>query len=355
MKHLQQAERRSEGEPGDVQQRIGARIGARPLVHETGQRSVTATATYADNRHAAQAHKIFGALYLISSIVVWKKLAGLWAYSLHHESCSHIVLIPLVSAYLLFTERKRIFSAARPSTAAGAGVILAGAVIYWLADGNAVAWQGNESLSAAALAIVLIWVGGFVCSYGLITARAAAFPLLFMLLMIPVPDSVLAWTIHLLQQGSTEVTYLIFRMFDVPVLRQGFVLSLPTVSIEVAAECSGIRSSIALFITSLLAAHFYLRTPWKILVVLLVVFPLTVVKNGIRIATLTLLSIYVDPSFLHGSLHRDGGIVFFLLALLLLLPVFLALEGSENHPGKSQAPQSDDGVAGALGSEPMHQ
>jgi exosortase/archaeosortase family protein len=62
--------------------------------------------------------------------------------------------------------------------------------------------------------------------------------------------------------------------------------------------------------------------------------PLSVLKNGIRIATLTLLSIHVDPSFLTGNLHHQGGFVFFLLALLILLPVFLWLERSDK-PRKS--------------------
>jgi exosortase len=314
---------------------------------------VNTTAPSTESRPIGQSHRIFGVFCLVSSIVLWKTLAVLCVYSLDHESCSHIVLIPLVSAYLLFMERKRIFSSVRPALASGAVPILFGTALYWLAEGNAITWRGNESLSVATLAIVLIWVGGFVCTYGLAAARAAAFPLLFMLLMIPLPDSVLAWTIHSLQLGSTEVTYLIFKIFDMPVLRQGFVLSLPSVSIQVAAECSGIRSSVALFITCLLAAHFYLRTRWKILVFLFLVIPLTVIKNGIRIATLTLLSVYVNPDFLHGTLHRDGGFVFFLLALLLLLPVFLALERSERSPAKPRDWQSERRGASVLGTESM--
>jgi len=90
-------------------------------------------------------------------------------------------------------------------------------------------------------------------------------------------------------------------------------------------------------ITCLLAAHLYLRTPWKIAVFILLVIPLSIVKNGIRIVTLTLLSLYVDPRFLTGSLHRDGGFVFFLLALLLLFPIFLVLERSENRIGPKEA------------------
>jgi exosortase len=122
-----------------------------------------------------------------------------------------------------------------------------------------------------------------------------------------------------------------------PVSRHGFLLSVPGVTIEVAKECSSIRSSIALFITCLLAAHLYLRTVWKKFVFVVLGLLVSVVKNGIRISTLTLLSVYVDPGFLYGRLHRQGGFVFFLIALLLLLPVFLWMEKSDKlrEPGTS--------------------
>ena len=273
----------------------------------------------------------YGAFVLISVVVFWKACTSLVSYSLDNESSSHIILIPFVSAFLLVIERRRIFTAVRSSFVIGPGVVLAGILLYLVVARHASAWPGNSPLSATALAIILVWLGGFMCCYGLRAARAAAFPLLFLLLMIPVPDKALDWMIHLLQQGSTDVTCFFFNLFGVPYLRNGFVLSLPTVNIEVAKECSGIRSSIALFITCLLAAHFYLRTWWKILLFVVLVFPLVVVKNGIRIATLTLLSIYVDPGFLSGRLHHEGGFVFFLLTLLLLFPVFLLLEKSEHR------------------------
>ena len=149
--------------------------------------------------------------------------------------------------------------------------------------------------------------------------------------MIPIPDPLLDEIIRLLQQGSTEMAWLIFKAVQLPVFRQGFVLSVPGVTIEVAKECSSIRSSMALLITCILIAHLYLRTWWKGLLFVLLSLPLSVVKNGIRITTLTLLSVYVNPDFLQGNLHRDGGFVFFFLALFALWPVFLLLEKSERR------------------------
>jgi exosortase len=315
---------------------------ARPYLK--GKIDVSIATTQSGNltrRHAA-----FGVFWIVSLVIFWRTISALLEYSLHHESCSHIVLIPLISAYLLFMERKRIFFASSSTGTPGIGLVVIGAILYWLIIRGSIPEQGNVPLSAAALALVLVWIGGFLWSYGIASARAAVFPLLFLLLMVPLPDPILSWVIYLLQRGSTEVAYLLFQMVGVPVLRQGFVLSLPTVAIEVASECSGIRSTIALFITCLLAAHFSLRTPWKILVFLLLVVPLVVIKNGVRIATLTLLSIYVDPGFLHGNLHHDGGFVFFALALLLLLPVFLVLERSERRHVLPKPQQTEIGVAG---------
>ncbi len=296
-------------------------------------------------RTLAKRHGVFAGFVLASGLIFWKTWAGLIAYSLQNESASHILLIPAITFFLLFSERERIFPQSRLAIASGSAVVLAVVGLFWfatrLSDG------GNDRLSLEALALVFLWIGGFVGSYGLKASRAAIFPLLFLLLMVPWPSAVLDPVIRWLQEGSTDITYAIFKALGVPVLRQGFVLRVPGVAIEVASECSGIRSSMALLITCLLAAHFYLRTGWKILLFVLLVIPLSIVKNGIRIATLTLLSLYVDPSFLAGSLHRDGGFVFFFLALAVLFPVLRLLERSEK---RVQEPSADGESPTPMGS-----
>ena len=153
--------------------------------------------------------------------------------------------------------------------------------------------------------------------------------MLFLFLMVPIPDFLLNQAISWLQSGSTEVSHALFELMGVPVLRNGFIFSLPGVNIEVARECSGIRSSLALFITTLLAGHLFLRSTWTKAVLTFITLPLLVVKNGIRIVTVTMLSIYVDPGFLTGRLHQQGGILFFLLALVFLAPVLRLLQTSE--------------------------
>ncbi len=286
--------------------------------------AVTSLLTSNGKRHAS-----FVAYILVSSLAFYATLTALIRYSLHDDSSSQIVLIPFVAFFLLCIDRQRIFSITKTSLVPGLGLALAGLILYWLASRGPFPQEGNWPLCLETVAVVLVWMAGFLLCYGFVAFRAAAFSLLFLLLMVPLPDVVLNWTIHALQEGSTDIAYFLFRAAGTPVLRHGFLLTLPGVTIEVAQECSSIRSSIALFITCLLAAHLYLRTGWKKWVLVLLSFPLSLIKNGIRIATLTLLSIYVDPSFLTGSLHHQGGFVFFFLALLILFPVFLWMERSD--------------------------
>jgi exosortase len=285
----------------------------------------------------ARRHAAFVAFVLVSALVYWRTLGTLVRYSLQNESSSHIILIPLVAFFLFYFERKCVFSITSTSISSGIGLALGGVMLYWLVNRNFFPLEGNESLSLETFSIILVWMGGFLLCYGFAAFRAAAFPLLFLLLMVPLPDKILDRAIHALQVGSTEIAYRLFQAVGTPVFRQGFLLSVPRVTVEVAKECSSIRSSIALFITCLLAAHLYLRTPWKVALFSLLAFPLAIVKNGIRIVTLTLLSIHVDPSFLTGKLHHQGGFVFFLMALLILWPVLLLLEKSEN-PRKALEP-----------------
>jgi exosortase len=187
----------------------------------------------------------------------------------------------------------------------------------------------NDWLAGAVFAFVLVSIGGFVLSYGARAAKQALFPLLFLLFMIPIPDLVLTRIVHWLQLGSAEVTDALFQSVGVPVFRTGLVFALPGVTVEIAEECSGIRSSIALIITSLLAGHLFLRTVWGKAALILVTLPLIVLKNGIRIVTLSLLAVYVDPGFLSGPVHRQGGVVFLLLTLVILLPVLVGLRRLE--------------------------
>jgi len=256
-------------------------------------------------------------------------LTAFVSYSLSNENASHLLFIPVISAYVVFLERDRIFKALGSDVPVAFLLLAAAAAVALAAFSMGARLSALNQLSLYVFALLLVWAAGFAFFFGRQSLRRARFPLLFLLLTIPIPDFILDRVIYFLQKGSTEITAVLFDWSGVPVLRDGFVFHLARVNIEVARECSGIRSSLALLILAILVAHFYLDTFWKQLVLVAAGLFVMILKNGVRIVTLTLLATYVDPGFLYGRLHQEGGVVFFILALLLLAPLVWLLERSE--------------------------
>jgi exosortase/archaeosortase family protein len=123
---------------------------------------------------------------------------------------------------------------------------------------------------------------------------------------------------------------------------------LPGIVIEVAKECSGIHSSLVLFVTSLLAGHLFLRSPWKKATLALAVVPLGIARNGIRIFTISWLCVHVDPAMIDSPIHHRGGPIFFVLSLvpfLAFLFILRRLERPKNDPSGV--------MAGLPGKEPL--
>ena len=249
-------------------------------------------------------------------------------HSLNNDNASHILLIPPIVAWLWYGDRAKIAKTFTHDFTAAAPLVLlaavAGAISAWGLQSEA-----GAILTFFALSFILLLVAGFVAIFGQSSARAVWFSLAFLGFAIPLPGGILDRSIYLLQYGSAAVAESIFNLSGVPVLREGFVFHLPALSIEVARECSGIRSSIALIILAILVAHFSFSRFWKKAVFVCAGLLMMVIKNGVRIATLTILAKDVDPSFLYGRLHHDGGVVFFLMGLALLVPVYWFLRRRE--------------------------
>lgn len=261
----------------------------------------------------------------------WQPLISLLSLTQQQEHYSHIVLIPCLSLYVLYLDRKAILASREWSPWLGSMLIGLGALGYWSADAAIVA---PDQLSMTILAWVVMCWGIFVSCFGVALCRKVSFGLLFLIFMVPLPSFLLDAIIGFLQRSSTEATEALFSLLGVPVLREGFVFSLSNFTIHVAEECSGIRSALSLIITSLVAGHFFLRSAWTKMGLVVVVVPLAIVKNTFRIVGLSLLANYVDPTFITDSaLHRNGGIPLFLAALVVLLSLAWLLRRFEKKLG----------------------
>lgn len=283
---------------------------------------------------------MFAAWIAIASALFARPLASFVRMSLAQDDSSYLLVIPFISAGVLFIERRRTF--ADLSTDRGLAAMFLG-----LSGLGAITWHFAPSdlqLTAAVLSLVLVCIAGFALLFGKSAVRSGGFALLFLLLMVPPPSFILDRIIYLLQVGSAWLTQLFFDLSGVPFLRQGMVFHLAGADIEIAKECSGIRSSMAMLILALLVVHFYLKNLWKKALFVASGIFMMIVKNGVRIAALTLLSIYVDPGFLYGRIHHEGGVVFFLLGLLLLAPLLWLLRRGEASavPASSRVPGTED-------------
>ena len=278
---------------------------------------------------------IFLLFNILYGIIFFAHFTQFFRFSLEQEYSPHFSLILLVSLYLLYTRGQKLGACVEYSARGGIPLVLAGILCYVLGLTLQPGLSTTDFLALTTLGVVIVWIGGFVTFFGLQATRIALFPLGFLVFIIPLPEALLSHIITALQYASAEMVDVLFQLIPLPVLREDLSFILPGLSIEVARECSSIRSSWALLITGALVSHLLLRRWWSKGAVWLLVFPLAVFKNGVRIVTLTLLTLYVDPGFMKGDLHTRGGAVFFGLScgiLLLILLGFRKLEAWQAGP-----------------------
>lgn len=258
---------------------------------------------------------------------------------------SHILLVPLVSAYLLWIERSRLPTRHVSAPAPAALLAIVGAASLILAvtlpmGGYAVSHSDRLSLMAFSL-VCFVNAGAFFL-LGSEWMRAAIFPMAFLLFFVPMPDAMVDYLENASKLASAEVANALFILTGTPVLRSGPVFALPGITLEVAKECSGIRSSYVLFITSLLASYLFLRSPWRRLILVAAVIPLGLLRNGIRILVIALLCVHISPNMIHSIVHRKGGPLFFAASLVPLFALIWYLRRGDKTVQRVTAERSKE-------------
>src|SRR5438270_273753 len=242
-------------------------------------------------------------------------------YARHSEVHSYVLLIPFVTAYLIYIRWKQLSH--ELSSSWGYALLLATVGIGALLASLHFAELGqNDYMTLLALSFFCFVIAGTFLFLGSKWARSAMFPLFFFAFMIPLPEAAVDFLENASKEASAEVANWLFLISGTPALRTGTVFQLPGISIMVAKECSGIRSSLVLVITSLLAANMFLRTTWRRALLVGAVIPLGLLRNGLRILVISLLCVHIGPEMINSVIHRRGGPVFFALSLV---PLFAML------------------------------
>jgi exosortase C (VPDSG-CTERM-specific) len=280
-------------------------------------------------RRSLLGFSLFGILLVAIFI---KPLFYLMVYSAGQELHSHILLIPFVSAYLIYIRRSSLpadytFSPGWSMIPSVAGVIALVAAVF------GPPLSENDYLALMALSFVSFLAAGGFFFLGRKWMAVAAFPFAFLIFMVPLPDRITDFLETASKLASAEAANLFFNMTGTPTLRDGNIFQLPGMTIEVAQECSGIRSTWVLFITSLVAAHLFLKSPWRRTLLVAAVIPLGILRNGLRVAFIGLLCVYGGPEMINSIFHRRGGPPFFVLSLIPLFLLMWWLRRGESRPG----------------------
>lgn len=262
----------------------------------------------------------------LSALLFCGPLSELTSLAIEDDRYSYTIFIPFITTGLIWLRRLRIFSISSPCPQMGIPLLALGVLLYYLP-----AAHPPGALWLPVASIVVTWIAGFLLFFGLASLRAAMFPLLLLWLLVPVPSPHMKFIEVALQNASAEMAYALFQLTGMPVFRQGLTFSLPGVDVQVAEECSGIRSSLSLLIVTLVASQLFLKSGWRQLCLALLAIPIVIFKNAVRITTLSWLGVYVSPSYFYGDLHRYGGLPFSLLVFALLIPVLVALQNSERR------------------------
>ena len=243
-------------------------------------------------------------------------LQAVFDLSLHDQRYVQVLAAPFLCLFLLFWERDRVFSDSASSPRYGLLLLLPLllAPIVFLGPPPL---HSRIGLCIAILAATLSWMVVFILCYGFRSFRSALFPFCCLFLMIPPPPEVMDKITIFLQNGSAAVSHEMLLMAGIPVFAQGTTFSLPGLIIEVAPECSGIHSTLALLLTAVLMGRIYLRCGLSRFLLVAMVIPIAIIKNAFRITVIAALSLYVNRAFLFGSLHRNSGLVFTPLAVLV--------------------------------------
>jgi exosortase C (VPDSG-CTERM-specific) len=270
---------------------------------------------------------VSGLLLLLLAIAFSPYLMDLLQLARADDLFSHLPLIPVVTIYLLVVGRDRWTGPFRtsvwlmvPFLALAASCLSAELNTAGLEDDGL-----NDALFLPVLSLVLFVYAVVAACFGATALRTAWFELAFLLLMIPMPSPWVQGISVFLQHQTADALAAVLSLTQTPFFRDGLVFHLSGLTLEVAPECSGIRSTLVLFITGLLAGHLFLRRPWKKITLVLMVVPLGVLRNAVRITTIALLTIHVDEGVIQGPIHHRGGPFFFALSLVVLFALLFAL------------------------------
>jgi exosortase len=232
---------------------------------------------------------------------------------------SHGFFVPAFSAFVLWQERGRLTRITRQPS--WSGLLVMASALSVLAVG-----QLGAEIFLARFSLLLLLAGLIVLFLGWSFTYEVRFPLAFLLLMIPIPSIVFNQITFPLQILASKVAAALLPLMNVPILREGNVINLPAMALEVAEACSGIRSLMSLVTLAIIYGYLMERRIGLRWAIALSAIPISVAANSVRIIGTGLLVQYWDPEKAEGFFHTFSGWLIFVVSLIMLYLLHTVLQ-----------------------------
>ena len=232
---------------------------------------------------------------------------------------SHGFFVVPLAAFFAWERRDALARTPIRPQAAGLAVLAASLLIF-------IAGRYGSELFLTRVSMIGVLAGLILYLAGWAHLRILAFPIAFLLFMVPLPAIIFNQLAFPLQLLASRLGELAISASGVPVLREGNVLLLPGRALEVAEACSGIRSLLSLLMLAIVLGYFTERRTGPRVAIALAAVPIAVIANAIRVAGTGLASYWISPAAAEGFFHSFSGWLMFVVALAGLLAVHRAME-----------------------------
>jgi len=231
---------------------------------------------------------------------------------------SHGFVVPLFVGYVVYQRRHELRQIPLEPSNLGFPVMLGAIVLFLAGTLGAELFVSRSSL--------LFLFGGMILFFaGWKLLRAVAFPLVFLVLMIPLPALIFNQVTFPLQLLASRLASNSLELFGVPVLREGNVLVLPNYSLEVVEACSGIRSLMSLIALAVAYGYFVEKRLWARITLVALMVPIAVASNALRVVGAGVVTYFWGPQYAEGFFHFFQGWLIFVSAVACMIFVHWTL------------------------------
>lgn len=272
-------------------------------------------------------------MVLLLAGLYWKIVPPMVQQWYQDENYSHGFIVPLVAAFFLYSRWDELKETPVTRWNAGLAVLLFG-LVQLLAG-----WLGTEYFSMRSSLIVIL-AGAVLYLFGTGVFRIALLPVAYLFFMIPIPYIIYDAAAFPLKIFVTKVSVLTLKMIGIVVMREGNVIMFPTLTLEVADACSGIRSLISLLALAVAYAFFLRISPWKRLVLIGAAVPIAVFTNAVRVIVTGILAQHWGAKAAEGFFHEFAGFVVFAVAMAMLVSLGALLGRGKKEAAEIRARES---------------